>query len=60
MSITEQSKTATKLGLLDALVDLYQKYGFGEELKAGMELVVERLDKLSLPFYGEGPAEEEA
>lgn len=44
MGIAEQSETATKLGLLEAIVDLYKKYGFGEELKAGMELVVERLD----------------
>ena len=56
--IEELSENATRLGLLDALVDLYKKYGFGEELEAGMELVVERLDKLSLPFYGEGSAEE--
>ena len=56
--IEEQSETATKLGLLEALVNLYKKYGFGSELQAGMEIVTDRLEKMSLPFYGEGPAED--
>lgn len=58
MGIAEMAEMATKLGLLDALVNLYKKYGFGEELKTGMELVIDKLDSMSLPFYGEGPAEE--
>jgi len=57
--IKELSENATKLGLFEALIDLYKKYGFGEELKAGMELTVERMEKLSIPFYGEGAAESE-
>ena len=58
MDIKEMSENATKLGILDALIDLYQRYGFGVELKAGMEIAVERLKELSIPFYGEGAAEE--
>ena len=56
--IKELSENATKLGLFEALISLYKQYGFGEELKAGMELAVERMEKLSIPFYGEGGIEE--
>lgn len=51
--IEELSENATRLGLLDALVDLYKKYGFGEELEAGMELVTKRLETLPQSLYRE-------
>jgi len=54
MDIKEMSENATKLGILDALIDLYQRYGFGVELKAGMEIAVDRLKELSKSLDSEG------